>query len=167
MWRWTLEFHKIRGISRVAEDMLASQEGLCSTELVKSKVTPVHAMKAYGRVKVTATLILNLHTRWKWSASWPGHFNPKERAPYYPLNTLREPNSHSGFFGEEKNHFPCQELKCDSYTEWAILADVNSISTVFSVTSTNIQTGLKTFFLFPILGLIFAACYGQCLHAFW
>jgi hypothetical protein len=31
---WTLGFHKMRGISWVAEDLLASQEGLCSIELV-------------------------------------------------------------------------------------------------------------------------------------
>jgi hypothetical protein len=29
-----LGFHKTRGISRLAEDLLASQEGLCSMELV-------------------------------------------------------------------------------------------------------------------------------------
>jgi hypothetical protein len=31
---WTFRFHKMRGISWVAEDILASQEGLCSMELV-------------------------------------------------------------------------------------------------------------------------------------
>jgi hypothetical protein len=33
---WTFGFHKMRGISWVAEDILASQEGLCSMELVYS-----------------------------------------------------------------------------------------------------------------------------------
>jgi hypothetical protein len=33
---WTLGFHKMRGISWVAYDILASQEGLCSMELVSS-----------------------------------------------------------------------------------------------------------------------------------
>jgi hypothetical protein len=32
MWWWTFGFHKIRGISGVAEDLIASQEGLCSVE---------------------------------------------------------------------------------------------------------------------------------------
>ena len=32
----TLGFHKIRGISWLAKDLLASQEGLCSMELVKN-----------------------------------------------------------------------------------------------------------------------------------
>jgi hypothetical protein len=31
---WTFGFHQMRGISWVAEDILASQEGLCSMELV-------------------------------------------------------------------------------------------------------------------------------------
>jgi hypothetical protein len=31
---WTFGFHKMRGISWVAQDVLASQEGLCSMELV-------------------------------------------------------------------------------------------------------------------------------------
>jgi hypothetical protein len=30
-------FHKIRGISQLADDLLASQEGLCSMELVRLK----------------------------------------------------------------------------------------------------------------------------------
>jgi hypothetical protein len=31
---WTYVFHKMRGISWVAEDLLASQEEICSMELV-------------------------------------------------------------------------------------------------------------------------------------
>jgi hypothetical protein len=31
---WAFEFHKMRGISWVAEDLLAFEEGLCSMELV-------------------------------------------------------------------------------------------------------------------------------------
>jgi hypothetical protein len=31
---WTFGFHKMRGISWLADDLLASQEGLCSMELV-------------------------------------------------------------------------------------------------------------------------------------
>jgi hypothetical protein len=32
MWQWTFGFHKMRGISWLAENRLASQEGFCSTE---------------------------------------------------------------------------------------------------------------------------------------
>ena len=34
IWWWAFGFYKIRGISWVAQDMLASQEGLCCMELV-------------------------------------------------------------------------------------------------------------------------------------
>jgi hypothetical protein len=34
---WTFGFHEVRGISWVAEDLLASQEGLCSVELVSRR----------------------------------------------------------------------------------------------------------------------------------
>jgi hypothetical protein len=34
MRQWTSEFHKMRGISWLAEKLLASQEGICSMELV-------------------------------------------------------------------------------------------------------------------------------------
>jgi hypothetical protein len=34
MRRWTFVFHKMRGISWVAEDVFTSQEGLCSMQLV-------------------------------------------------------------------------------------------------------------------------------------
>jgi hypothetical protein len=31
---WTFRFHKMQGVSWLVEDLLASQEGLCSVELV-------------------------------------------------------------------------------------------------------------------------------------
>jgi hypothetical protein len=34
MHKWAFEFHNMQGISRLAEELLASQEKLCSTELV-------------------------------------------------------------------------------------------------------------------------------------
>jgi hypothetical protein len=34
MWQWTFKFHKMRGISWLAENRLASQEGPCSTKKV-------------------------------------------------------------------------------------------------------------------------------------
>ena len=34
MWQWTFGFHKMRGISWLAKNRLASQEGLCSIEWV-------------------------------------------------------------------------------------------------------------------------------------
>jgi hypothetical protein len=33
-WWWTFGFHKMRGISCIAEDLFISQVGLCSMELV-------------------------------------------------------------------------------------------------------------------------------------
>ena len=38
-------FHKMRGISLLTEDMLASQEGLCSMELVNN-----HSMRFCGQL---------------------------------------------------------------------------------------------------------------------
>jgi hypothetical protein len=38
IWLWTFGFHKMRGISWVAQDVLASQEGHCSMELVSECV---------------------------------------------------------------------------------------------------------------------------------
>jgi hypothetical protein len=42
----------MRGISWLAEDVLAFQEGLCYMELVKGKIDPVLVTKAYEEVEV-------------------------------------------------------------------------------------------------------------------
>jgi hypothetical protein len=45
--------------------------------------------------------------RGEWSASRPGSFNLRERAPWYPLyRTLDGPQSWSGHGVEEKNSHP-------------------------------------------------------------
>ena len=51
----------MRGISRVAEDLLASKEGLCSMELViKGKFVSMHDIMLYWAVEGIAPLILIL-----------------------------------------------------------------------------------------------------------
>jgi hypothetical protein len=54
MWWWTSRFHKMAGISGLAEDRLASQEGLCYIELVvienRFSQTPNTAMTWYDMV---------------------------------------------------------------------------------------------------------------------
>jgi len=47
--------------------------------------------------KGIAARILDLTTRWKWSASCPDHFSPREETQD-PLNRrIDEPQSHSGY----------------------------------------------------------------------
>jgi hypothetical protein len=53
---------------------------------VRSKISPVHAMKVYRRRRSTASLILNLSTRWGWVVpSHLGYFIPGKE-PWFPLN---------------------------------------------------------------------------------
>jgi len=48
-------------------------------------LTKHHAMKAYRGSAGITPRIFGLGARWgEWSASRPGHFTPKERAPQYP-----------------------------------------------------------------------------------
>jgi len=72
----------------------------------KSKVVPLHAMKAHVKVQLQVHSFLTLAPGGG-SHSWPGHFNPKERALNYPLNRrLHEPQSQAECFGKEINFFP-------------------------------------------------------------
>ena len=46
------------------------------------KVLPVHAVKVYGGVRVTAPLTLNLGARWKWVVNFtPQQLYPREGTP--------------------------------------------------------------------------------------
>jgi hypothetical protein len=68
----------------------------------------------------------------EWSASRLGRFNPRERAPWYPLDRrLGGPQSRSGRGGEEKNSQPRRESNprtpivqpvAQRHTYWAIMA---------------------------------------------
>ena len=40
-WQWTLGFHKMRGISWLAEDLLDSEEELCFMVPVSQSVSPL------------------------------------------------------------------------------------------------------------------------------
>jgi hypothetical protein len=42
MWQWNFGFYKMQGISRLAEDLLASEEGPCSMELVSYVVNVLY-----------------------------------------------------------------------------------------------------------------------------
>ena len=66
MQQWTFGFHKMGIISWLAEKLLASQEGLCSMELVSS---------------VSQQL-----TRLRWSASSLGRFTSVDKDLFGPLN---------------------------------------------------------------------------------
>jgi hypothetical protein len=61
---------------------------LTSLQLTKHKgnVVPVHAITLYGGSRNTAPLILNLGTRWRWTASCPSHFTPHGRSPQHLLH---------------------------------------------------------------------------------
>jgi hypothetical protein len=76
-------------------------------------LTKHHAMKAYRGSAGITPRIFGLGARWgEWSASRPGHFTPKERAPQYPLyRKLGGPQSRSGRGGEEKNSQPPLEIE--------------------------------------------------------
>jgi hypothetical protein len=65
-------------------------------------------MKAYWGVEVYHLALFDLGTEGgEWSASRPGRFTPRERAPFYPLDRrLGGPQSRSGRGGEEKNSQP-------------------------------------------------------------
>jgi len=64
----------------------------------------VQAIKAQRRRSRTASLILNLNTRWKSVvASCLTHFTSREGTPQYPItNRLGRNKRHSGHFGEQK-----------------------------------------------------------------
>ena len=48
VWQWTVEFLKVRVVSWLTEDLLASQEGLCFMEIVGELVrTPTHCEMEY------------------------------------------------------------------------------------------------------------------------
>jgi hypothetical protein len=64
---WTFGLHKMRGISWVAEDILASQEGLCSMELV-SLVRLNIKHKDFNAVKIHIRRFWVM-TQFLWS--WP------------------------------------------------------------------------------------------------
>jgi len=73
----------------------------------------VRAIKAQRRRRRTASLILNLNTRWRSVvASWPTHFTSREVTPLCPLtNRLGRNKRHSGHFGEHKNLLPLPEIE--------------------------------------------------------
>jgi hypothetical protein len=67
-------------------------------------------MKAYCGTEDIAPRILDLGTRWEWSASRPGHLTPRE-SHWYPLyKRLGGPQCWSGRGGEEKNSQPFNQI---------------------------------------------------------
>jgi hypothetical protein len=79
----------------------------------KSKVVPLllaehNAMKTYWGWRYSSTHSLtSALDGGEWSTSRPGRFTPRERAPWYPLDSrLGGPQSRSGRGGEEKNSQP-------------------------------------------------------------
>jgi len=72
----------------------------------KSKVFPIHSIKAYtGNRGIIPFLKWGLDGS-KWLTSCPGRFAPVKE-PQHPLNTrLGGPQSQSGYFGDSKNLMP-------------------------------------------------------------
>jgi hypothetical protein len=76
----------------------------CVVNIVKGKIVPVlfltqhHAMKTYWGSGCIAPRIFGLGTRWRgWSASRPGRFIPRERAPCtYSIGGWLGPQNRSG-----------------------------------------------------------------------
>jgi hypothetical protein len=64
-------------------------------------------MKTYWGSGGIAPRILGIATKWEWSASRPGRFTPRERAPgSHWIGGWVGPKSRSGRGGEEKNSQP-------------------------------------------------------------
>ena len=61
MWKWSFEFHKMRGISGLADDLLAYQEGLCSVGLVKCYS---YLYKSFFKKKWWPTVCFSVYLRW-------------------------------------------------------------------------------------------------------
>jgi len=72
---------------------------LCST--VKQKAALEYIMKVYRRSRGTASLMLNLGTRWSWMISlWPQSLYPGRKRAQHPLNRrLGGPQSRPQQFG--------------------------------------------------------------------
>jgi hypothetical protein len=85
----------------------------------KGKVVPVLYFKLsntpwrrIGELRYSSTHSLTLTLDGKWSASRPGRFTPRKRAPWYPLDRrLGGLQSRSGRGGEEKNSQPLPGLE--------------------------------------------------------
>jgi hypothetical protein len=64
-------------------------------------------MKTYWGSGGIAPRILDVGIRWRWSASRPSRFTPRERAPVVPMDKrLGGPQRGTGRGGEEKNSQP-------------------------------------------------------------
>jgi hypothetical protein len=72
----------------------------------KSKLFPVHVMKAYWDGRGIVLLILNLSVKWRWVVNMLRPFYPRRKLRYTLKMRLGEVESRSGRFGEEKYLFP-------------------------------------------------------------
>jgi hypothetical protein len=106
--------------------------------IVKGKVklslclTKQHAMKTYWGSGGIAARILELGTRWRWSASLPGRFTPRERSPgTYWIGGWVGPRAVLDAVVERKILSPRRESKprtpivqpiAQRYTDWTIMA---------------------------------------------
>jgi hypothetical protein len=79
----------------------------------KGNVVPVLAITMYGGRRSTAPLILNLGTRWWWTASCPSHFASREGAPSTCYSdSSRDPTSRLDVSEKQQQQLSCtfQEL---------------------------------------------------------
>jgi len=71
----------------------------------EGKAAPIHTVKANGGNGGTATLIINLGTRWSWVfsfVSWPLYVPGNKRSTYW-IGKLGGFHNQLGRFGEEKH----------------------------------------------------------------
>jgi hypothetical protein len=79
MQQWTFGFHKTRGISWLADDLLASQEALCSMELVSPRGRPFS-----GSVFTPAEWAPSTHWIRGWVGPRAGLFALEKRKHLWP-----------------------------------------------------------------------------------